>query len=340
MSTNSAECSAGKRLLARLLALCVLFTSSVQAQGGARFVIVAGTAQDLVRRLVAEGQQAGFDLIVLQSSERASSSELARLNRAVGVLRVEGPTRVELWLVGDAEQPPTGASFRQQSGEAEGFAVRVIEETRSRVVALHLPEVTPAPPAAAPAPGRLPSVDAGSPNHGALDGFDAGAGVAVTKASGLGATVHAELHARVRLAPRTGAGAFALLPLASNEFSGAGGTARARVYLFGARADWLAWQPTSGFALELGGGAGAVWLTLHADPNVGYSAHADHLLAALVFTGTSFDLRLTSWLDLRTSALLGSALPRPVVRFDGQKVASWGHAFVVGSAALEVTAPE
>jgi hypothetical protein len=340
MSTSNAELTWPVGLLARLLALLVFFASSAQGQGGVRFVLVAGADQDLTRRLVAEAKQAGFDIVVQQAEQHATSSELARQSHAVGVLRVTGPAAVELWLVGDAEQPPSAASFRQQSGEAEGFAVRVIEETRSRVVALHLPESTPAPAPAELARSRLQSVDAGSPKQGGLDLFDAGAGVAVTKATGLGATLHAELHARARLAPRIGAGAFALVPFATNEFSGAEGTGRASVYLFGAGADWLAWQPTSAFATELGAGAGAVWLPLHAEPSVGYSAHADHLAAALAFASTSLDLRLTSWLGLRTSVLVGSSLPRPVVRFDGRQMASWGHFFAVGSAALEVTAPE
>src|SRR5689334_22347599 len=108
-------------------ALVLCLSGAAQAQAGVRLVLVAGGDQELGRRLLAEAQQAGFEVVVQQGGAQADSAELARRNRAACVLRAAGPGGVELWLVGHEKQPPSTASFRQQRGEAEGFPVRVIE---------------------------------------------------------------------------------------------------------------------------------------------------------------------------------------------------------------------
>jgi len=137
-----------------------------------------------------------------------------------------------------------------------------------------------------------------------------------------------------------GASAFAFVPLASNAFAGAEGTGHARVHVFGAGAYWLAWHPAAAVRSELGAGAGAVWLALSAEPNAGYSARVDHLTSGMAFASASLDLRLSGRLALRTGVLVGSSLPRAVVRFEGREVASWGHVFAAASAAVEVSVSE
>jgi len=324
--------------LAVVLALVLGFSGSAYAQA-LRFVLVSGSDPELGRRLVAEGKQAGFELVAAQGDEHAAPSELARRNHAVGVLRASGSAAVELWLIGDDRQPPSSASFRQQSDDAQGFAVRVIEETRSRVVALHLPALAAAPPLE-PLAGRDDTVDVPPREPRSQGALDVGAGLGLSKAAGLGATLHAALHAGLRLVPRLGAGAFGFIPLAANDFSGAEGTGHARVYLFGAGLEWVAWQRAAAWRAALGAGAGALWLPLRAEPNAGYRSRTDHLASGIAFASASLAVRLTPRLGLRAGVLAGSAFPRPVVRFDGHEVATWGSVFVAGSTLLDVSLME
>ncbi|HXK17659.1 MAG TPA: hypothetical protein VNG33_07645, partial [Polyangiaceae bacterium] len=290
----------GQLAVVLALALGLGFSGSAYAQA-LRFVLVSGSDPELGRRLVAEGKQAGFELVAAQGDEQAAPSELAKRNHAVGVLRASGSAAVELWLIGNDRQPPGSASFRQQSDDAQGFAVRVIEETRSRVVALHLPALVAATPLEPPAE-RDATVDVPAPEprkRGPLDALDVGAGLGLTRAAGLGPTLHAALHAGLRLVPRLGVGAFGFIPLAANDFTGAEGTGHARVYLFGAGLEWVAWQPAAAWRAALGAGAGALWLPLRAEPNAGYSSRSDHLACGVAFASASLAVRLTDRLGLR-----------------------------------------
>ena len=324
--------------LARVLAATLAIFATARAEGNLRLVLVADGDEQLGRRLLAEARQAGFEVVVEPAGRAEQARELARRNHAVGVLREARPLGVELWLVGDERRSASTASFQPEKSEGDAFAVRVIEETRARIVALHLLAPEAEPPAVPVASDSVaPNVRQSRPH--ALDLLDVGAGLAVSKASGLGPTLQAELQARARVSARASASVLALAPLSVNRFTAPGGSGQAHVYVFGAGLHWLAFQPLAALGAELGVGGGAVWLPLRAAADAGYTSHGDQLVAGLAFTSLGLDLRLSRAVGLHAGLLAGSSLPRPVVTFAGREVAAWGHFFASGSATLELRIP-
>src|SRR5260221_3363232 len=193
-----------RRLAWALIAVALCCVANARAQTAARIVLVGDPDRDLTRQLLAEAKQAGF-VVIADSDESAGQDapSVAERYAAVGVLRAGAASSVELWLPGNADDAPSSITLRARPGEAGAFAVRVIEEVRARVVALHLPE--PRAPAARPrAPDSERRSAVPTPSLGPnLPLLEAGAGLAATTAAGgMGTSVEAELDAHARLASR------------------------------------------------------------------------------------------------------------------------------------------
>jgi hypothetical protein len=231
--------------------------------------------------------------------------------------------------------------LQAESGGEETFAFRVAEEIRARLVELQLPP--PAPTSAPPATAAAPSVataatvaSALAPGPRATLGAAGGLGVSAA-GGGTGATLHAGVALQLRLASGWGVTGRALLPLTAGRIAAAEGSATVRPYLFTAALDRLIWRRLDGWAASAGAGAGALLLDMRADAAPGFVGSTDRLAVAVSFVAADLRLGVARWLAVHAALTGGLTMPRPVLRFDGREVATWGRAFATATLGVDLT---
>jgi hypothetical protein len=126
--------------------------------------------------------------------------------------------------------------------------------------------------------------------------------------------------------PRWSVGVVALLPVASSDVSAPEGEAEVSATLVTAE---LGYSPRlhDRWFVAGGVGGGVLVLALSGEASDAYVARDDRLTAGVYYAHASAGRKLTDWLRLRAGLLAGMSAPRPVLRFDGREVASWGRAF-------------
>lgn len=313
------------------------FTSEVWAAEPARVAIVDGGSAELGLKLRAEASYAGFGV-------SASSGELRLGDVPAARVRALSHERVELELLGPDGARQQRELLTQAPGEGDGFALRVVEHLRARLVDLgwslpsepaspagQLGDPPPPEPASSPrAEAVVEGADAGGVDSSAPRDVGArrlwlGAGAAASwAAGGLGLVPHAVLGARLEPSSRWGLDVQAFVPLAAGEIQGGEGSARAHWYalLVGVELSLLRREP---WFAALGLGGGVLLLDVSADGRPGFSARDDRLYAGTAQLELSAGWHLLERLRLRAGAHTGLSGPRPVLRFDGREVASLGR---------------
>jgi hypothetical protein len=351
------------RLLARLVAsialgACVSAKAFATAADPRPRIVVVGADHALARRVSAEAEAAGFGVIVV-FDEKAGGSDAAMLEQhaAVALIRLVSPERAELELRTTEASGRTTLVKRPSDGDA--FAMRIVEDAHARLLELKIIDHSARPPASQPAAvptsSANPTPSIRSRESAPPPERDRGAarprgtkppelwvsgGLAATQpAGGLGGTLHAAFGARVEPIPRFAIAARALVPLTENNLSGPEGSADANVNLFLGKLSYMLAEPAKNLALEAGLGAGVVVLAMNAEAAPPRTATTDRLTAGVYFLHAGAAWSLASWFRLSGLVLGGVAAPRPVLRFEGREVTSWGRPFAGVGLATEFGLP-
>ncbi len=287
----------------------------------------------LTRKIHAELLYAGFAVLDTKPvAAPAGDAELLSSAHAVAMIRVSSNESVNVTVRGTGEAGLYSQLVQQQTSDTQSFALRVVEQLHARLVDLGLERAIPLAKAGEPlgvseatgATTPLGPVPA-SPLGKATLWLSGGVG-ATLAAGGLGLTPQGLLGVRIEPGGRWGAGLFALLPLLDNEVIAAEGEADVSVNAFGLHVAYS--QPLAHQWLGTAGvGGGLLVLPLQGDASEPFIARGDRLFAGLYYLELGVGRELSDWLRLRVRLLAGVGSPRPVLRFDGSEVASWGPGF-------------
>lgn len=339
----------------------------VAALASALFAVTIGIASDLrvlligpsathatVVRVKQELTLLGLDVEVEIGSARTDLATAARQHDAAAVARVEdAPPEIVLWVDaahsgGTAQETRVSESI---AGQAEPglLALRAVELLRGRL--LPVPAAIPddATPTAAPgvtaAPTAIPSASArpeGSaaprpslplrPSRGSLH-----LGPAILASpGGVPVSPVLRLGGGWRVASPIEIDGLAMIPLTGATVSGRAGEIDLRVLAIGAGASVHFLGAASPLSLHAGAGVGLVGLFYEGRataPRVGASGSR---WTALPYLEAGAGYRFTPLLGLRADVLAGIARPEPLLRVDGEPVASFGTPLFLASIALEV----
>jgi hypothetical protein len=356
-----------ERLMGWGLAQAIVLCSSglAWAQVPRIAVIHEPREAEAARRMQAEVAAAGFDAVdlAIPSTDDRSTAKLAVAARAVAALRLRANGDIELLVVEIASGRVLDNTELSAAGSTGDPGLRAVEDLRAKLIELSLvsppardspasagqanksvepPAPVPAlPPTAGPVP---PPVVARPRERRANDAYaqrsifwlQGGIGGA-TSAGGLAATSISHIGLRFEPSARWSASGFARLPLAAQSVSNYRGRAEVNVRLFGAELGWVVMRGRA-LNLELGLGASVVSATVRGSASTAADrGRSETLWGGCGFAGLGAAWRLTSWMRVRAEVLVGASAPRPIVRFDGQTVASWGRPFSMGTFGVEVT---
>lgn len=341
----------GSRSRAARLVLVAIVLSVLDpgraAASDVRVVLVAAGAETLARKLTAEGEQVGLLLLLEPTLAPGEEHALLARDRAVALLQALSADRVRLYVPETADHARYDVTLEQSPADGDGFAGRVIESVRGRLVELELiPSSTDGPAEAEPQKASTPpSVPSSSPAHGAPLVRDAGVvstprggesppmlfvlvGLEGTVAEGgLGTTPQVGFGVRVEPVERVTAAVRALLPVADHELDRPEGTADVSPSLYLGE---LGYGLVVGerIRLDLGAGAGLLSLVLEGEATPPRVDHRDQIAVGLYYLHAGVVVAPTPWFRLRGALLAGVSAPRPVMRFEGREVASFGRGFV------------
>jgi hypothetical protein len=356
--------------LCALLALALLvLAGSALARASARVVLMTGSEPVLARKVRAEAEAVGLEVIEIGSD--AEAAELMARHQAAAVIRLASADRAEV-AVGVADGP-ISRTLTRRPADGESFALRVVEEVYARLVELRVIEPPPdstgtasrlAGGAREATPGServetrrdpSPSSTPGSPHQqppaptdrrpdqagtGAEARLFLSGGLAVSQpAGGVSGTFHGALGMRLEPVRRFAAAAHAFLPLTENNLSEPEGSADVNVNLFFGQIDYALLEPARTLALNAGLGAGVVVLAMHGEAQQPRAGQEERTIAGVYFVHSSLAWSLTPWFRLRGTVLGGLSAPRPVLRFENREVASWGRPFAAAALASEFGLP-
>lgn len=335
-------------------------------------LIVDGTDERTPRRVRAELEGLGFEVVQIDDADAAdlrSLEDRARSIDAIAAVRVE-PARsgVDVWVADRA----SGRTLLTEVVAAPGSAVddvvalRVVELLRTSLWDLTTPGAAAAAASAsasapgAPASESVPTATGSASASGAApprwrapreahaDGgaaapepvFVLGVGPALVQAT-LEAPplLEVAVHARLALGGRAGLNAFTLVPTVPSKLEAAEGSARTALWLLGVGGDAQLLSERSSWRLQ----AGLAALAAHAEstgsarPPLGDGTAAAWTGGGLarVSGATVLGRRL------RVGAGVGAGFlaPEVVTRFAGRDAATWGRPLLLAELLLETALP-
>jgi hypothetical protein len=265
----------------------------------------------------------------------------------VGVVHVLSALRVRIRFAATGGHDAYATTIEKTPADGDGFATRVVEQVRGRLVELR---ILPAAPRDAPTNTRnevasAPPIDERprEPRRATAELFDGprmgvsvGASVA-TAVGGVGVTPGLALGLRIEPTEDWSVTAHALLPITENELSEPEGEADLLVNLFFGEVGYRLTPARSRLQAELGPGAGMLVMPMDAEANTPFTAASDRVTSALFFAHGGLGWLATPWFRTRATVRAGVVAPRPVVSFDGRDVAAWGRGFLALTLDAELT---
>lgn len=316
-------------------------SNAAAASATARIAIVASGNTELARKVRAEAEHAGIVVANEEAATPGGDGALLEKHGAVAVVELLSADRVRIYVAPSGEHGDYRAFVERAPADGDGFALRVVEQVRGRLVELRLlpaepergaAEVVTAPPeASTPRSGELPPP---SPTLGLAVG-----GALSVASGGIGPTPGIALGLRLEPSARFSAALHALLPIVENEVNEPEGEASVLVNLFFAELGYRFAAPRAPFQPEVGAGAGLVVLPLEGEAVEPREAHDDELVAGVYFLGLGAGYSVDSWLVIRAGVRAGLAAPRPTLKFSGREVAAWGRPFMAATLEAEFQVP-
>jgi hypothetical protein len=355
-------------------AMALLLGSMALADGTPRVVLVGPSEKDAtVARIRQELQILGIEVeFVAAGARHGDLAATAREHGASAAAEVQRrPAAVVIWT--DPERFPdagTGPELRVDEGlagtaEPGLLALRAVELLRGRILPVPSPassaqvagadQATPeadaalkmtAPPppagtssaraAPAPRPDAPRPAPAGAPPDRARgpSGF-VGPALFVSP-GGVAATPQVWLGARWAPVSRIDLELIGFAPTTAATVSALEGAVDLRVGALGAGASVRLIEPTADVFASAGLGVG-VLLSLFAGETRGpWRAAQGSRWTALPYARAAAGYWLAQHVAIRGDAMLGAALPRPVIRIAGRKIASYGEPAILLAVGLEV----
>jgi hypothetical protein len=338
-------------------ALTLLLGSLALARDETHVVLIAPSENEpSVKRIEQELRILGLEVEFIPASKsRGSLADNARRRGATAAAEVQtNPPAILLWT--DPIRFPDvggGPDLRVDEGSAGTaepglLALRAVELLHGRILPVPAPAPTPldggisdaaivAPSSPAPDAGTAapepPKPTTEPPQPSSISAF---VGPAVLMSSGVDPTLHIWLGARLNLATRIDLELSGAIPTTATAVSGITGTAGARIGAFGLAANFRFTEPSSTLFASAGVGVGALFVVVSGDATRASNAALGTSAATLPYLRVGAGYWIADHVALRGDALLGVALPAPVVDVKGKEIASFGMPTVVFAAALEV----
>lgn len=298
-------------------------------------------------RLGAELRELGFTVAIVQAPEAAPSRALleatARDRGAVAAFRiVRSRAGVEVWIfdrltgktvlreviVGEDADPAARAAV---------VATRAVELLRASLLELAIPhQVLTDVEVPRAARALLPRPAPRRPARGLALTLTVGPALALSP-GGVGPSLHALVEVGTRVSPRLRASVLVALPLLVDTLERDVGHADVTPLVAGAALSLRLRAWTRAVRPDLRAGLGVALLRLDGesarDDAVGQT---DTTASLLPFLGAAARVALGRRLRLVAAVDVGAALPQPLIRFVGERVAFWGMPLVLASAGLEL----
>lgn len=315
------------------------------AESGATLVAVVTSEPNspLARRVRAELQGLGVDVIVLKPPDEASTSrapleQAARSVGAVAAVRLvpSGEGRVEVWV---ADRVTGKAVVRELDAPASGasdaaVAVGSVELLRASLMELHSGE---------PAHGDAPASDAvrslalpvrAAPRAPRL-GLGVGAG-AELGIRGLGASADADLGVWVRVASRFGVRFIGHTALTPAHVVTSSGAVDVRSELFGATATYTFTDAASAWTPGVSAGIAAAHVSTSGTAVPPFVSASEATWSAAPLAGVGVAWAFAPGLRVRADGLALATLPPVHVKTPTTDVGWWGAPTLIVSLGIEV----
>ncbi len=339
------------QLLSLLALLLVVGQSSAQDPGAARILLLTdGDNEGSVSRLRAELKALGFEvkeqLVGSSPPSPAALENEARQAGAVAALRLKAsPRGVEVWVgdritgktvlrevvLGTAATGPRPDGSPPVDRDTE-IALGAVELLRASLLEIEseLPsrgEVLPSPAVRKMlAPVVRPRLEAAPAPPAQPPRFWLGLAPAIgLSPGGLSVSPHVQIDFDVLPLPRLNLGLSIVTPTAPSRLEAAEGTSSVTIGQAALGADFVLAPLEAPLNARLGLGLSLLWLHLEGSAAPPLQDGSDDILAALPFLRVRACYGINRRLRLFLGSRVGISLPRPVIRFAGREVASWGR---------------
>ena len=324
-------------LAVALAAVLLLGATKAWAQDGATLVaiVTAEPNAPLTKRVRAELQGLGVDVIVIKPPAEASSAMRAPLEqaaRSVGAvaavrLIVSSEGKVEIWVADRVTGKAVVRELDASSSSSDAtVAVGTVELLRASLMELH----TAAPRRGeAPATEKVislalpPTIVTVEPPWVPRLSLAVGGGLGFAP-GGLGASAEASLGLWVHLAGRLGARVLGHATLAPAHVDTAAGLVDVRSQLFGVAAVYDLRDPLEGWVPSIALGAAAAHVSSTGTAVPPFVSATDATWAFAPLGGAGIARTLARGLRLRADALAAFAVPTTRVRAPDASIGRWG----------------
>lgn len=326
-------------MLAVVLGVSAL--SSGARADNARIALVRDPRSDprILNRLRAELSALGLSVLETEApSEAGSPSQLDDWARRVGafaaVRLVPSMRGVEVWV---ADRTTGKTVLREvvvgphQTAD-EVVALRAVELLRVSLMELELPERAPAEEVASEPVRRLIPERAAAAERAPGTAVRLGP-AALMSPGGLEVALQAQLAIRLMWSARWSTELFAVVPTLPARVDGRAGSADLSLGLAGGLAGFTLLEPGAWQSRVVAGGA-LVGLHSVGTAEYPYAGRAETVWSVAALSGVQLGYRFDGGLTLGADLLGGVAVPRPVVSFAGERVATWGRPLVLTSITL------
>lgn len=319
-----------------------LAAASGRAEEAPRIAVIHDTAADqrTIVRLRAELSTLGLRVVEvrLAPNEGASSLDDAarRVDAFAAVRVVPAGSGVEVWVADRV----TGKTLLRElvvgPGDAadDVVALQAVELLRASLAELGLSAKQHGDVRPSPAVRRIAPV---GPQQSAAGGrllIQLGPAIAVSP-GGFGITGHGFVGVRFRAGRTFGLDAWTLLPIKSSSVDESEGSASLSPLMVGIGAALWLFEPGKEWQLAGSAGVAAVALGIDGRARPPRTGRSDPLTVALPFGRLSLSRSLGPRFGLGVDALAGVAVPEPLVRFDGRRVADWGRPMMAATLSFE-----
>jgi hypothetical protein len=328
-----------------IVAATLASTDRARAESGATLVaiVTAEPNSSLTRRVRAELQGLGVDVIVLNppdegSPSRAPLEQAARSVGAVAAVRLIASSegKVEVWV---ADRVTGKAVVRELDAPASGasdaaVAIGSVELLRASLMELHSGEP---PHGDAPANEKIQALALAGPASPRIPrlGLGAGAG-AELGVRGLGPSADADIGVWVRVAARFGARFIAHTSLSAAQVVTGSGAVDVRSQLFGALATYVFADATRAWAPSASIGIGAAHVSATGTATAPYVSASEAAWYPAPLGGLGVAWSFAPGLRLRGDGLAAMTLPPVRVSTPVSGVGSWGAPAILVSLGVEV----
>ncbi|MEP7122117.1 MAG: hypothetical protein ABJE95_14455 [Byssovorax sp.] len=336
-------------------ALSIWPGSMALARGETHVVLIGRSENDpSVKRIEQELRILGLEVeFVPASKSRGSLADNARRRGATAAAEVRSdPPAILLWT--DPVSFPDvggGPELRVDEGSAGTaepglLALRAVELLHGRVLPVPVapsasldggaPDAAPVTPSPTPTGASPPEPPKTRTQTPLPSSFSAFLGPAILTSSSADPTFHVWIGARLNLATRIDLELAGAIPTTATAVTGLTGTIGARIATLGIAANFRFTEPTSSLFASAGLGLGALLAIVSGEASKASNAALGTSAAALPYLRVGAGYWLFDHLALRGDALLGVALPAPVIQVKGEEIASFGTPIILFAASLEL----